>query len=107
MKESYVKEKIKILLKARKIWYFMPAMGQFGRAGVPDFICCVRGRLLAIEAKVGGNIPTELQQREIENINTAQGVAVVVNENRLEALACLLDSMLESPYTTYTVEGFV
>lgn len=107
MKESYVKEKIKNLLKARKVWYFMPAMGQFGRAGVPDFICCVRGRLLAIEAKVGGNIPTELQYREIENINTAQGIAVVVNEHRLDALARLIDSMLESPYTTYTVEGFM
>lgn len=98
LKEKDVKHAIRTLLQERKIWHFMPAMGQYGRAGIPDFICCINGRLLAIEAKIStGNGTTPLQDIEIERINAAGGVAIVVNENRMFAFEKVLDVMQKSP----------
>jgi Holliday junction resolvase len=57
---------------------------------VPDIIACVNGRFLAIECKAGGNKPTALQVREIENIRSAGGVAVVVNEENWDMVPELI-----------------
>jgi Holliday junction resolvase len=78
--EKRVKTKVESVLKSEGAYYFFPATHGYGRSGVPDIIACVNGRFLAIECKAGGNKPTALQVREIENIRSAGGVAVVVNE---------------------------
>ena len=53
--------------------------GQYGTAGVPDIICCCEGKFVALEVKVPGNKPTELQKRTLEAIEAAGGVAAVVH----------------------------
>jgi hypothetical protein len=95
--EQKAKEGVGLLLKKYSIWYFKPQMAGLGRAGVPDFIACIRGRMLAVETKALGKRPTPLQQREIDAINAAGGVALVVDEGKLEALEKLLLLMLEAP----------
>ena len=81
--EKKVKEAIKRALKKYKVYYFMPATGGYGRSGVPDFICCAKGKFLAIEAKAGDNQLTALQAKEIESIREAGGVALVFNEENV------------------------
>jgi Holliday junction resolvase len=61
----------------------MPAANGFGRAGIPDIICCVQGFFLAIELKAGKGKTTALQDREIAAINDQGGQAMVVNENNI------------------------
>ena len=95
MRESDVKKAVKLLLRKYGIWHFMPAMGQYGRAGIPDFIACCRGRLLAIETKLGSKVPTPLQAMEIDRINAAGGLAVCINEDKLEPLEKLLAKLME------------
>jgi hypothetical protein len=62
-------------------WSIVPAPGS---AGVPDFIACVGGALLGVEAKAtkadGGRGPTELQKKRIASIQAAEGTAMVVQE---------------------------
>ena len=82
--EKRVKTKVEAVLKNEGAYYFFPATHGYGRSGVPDIIACVNGRFLAIECKAGGNKPTALQVREIENIRIAGGVAVVANEENWE-----------------------
>lgn len=88
--EDDVKKYIKALLKYYGVWYFMPSASQYGTSGIPDFICCYRGRFLSIEAKFGYNKPTDLQGIRMEEIREAHGIAVWINENRLEGLERLL-----------------
>lgn len=90
--EAWVKKKIKDILKANGIWYFMPSAstGGYGTAGVPDFICCAYGKFLAIEAKANGGKPTDLQHAQIKKIRAARGYAIVIDETRLDTLAKLL-----------------
>jgi pantoate kinase len=88
--EAKVKAKIKDLLKAHNAYYVMPIGTGYGNSGVPDFICCVNGQFLAIEAKAGNNKPTALQEKNIRDIRNAGGYAMVVNEDNLEELETLI-----------------
>jgi hypothetical protein len=81
--ESKVKDRIKKILKAHGVYYAMPHGAGYGNAGVPDFLCCVRGYFLAIEAKAKGGKPTALQVRNMDDIRKAGGVSLVVNEEVL------------------------
>lgn len=84
--ESKVKEKIKKILKEHGVYYAMPMGTGYGNSGVPDFLCCIGGHFLAIEAKAGKGIPTALQEKNLRDIQAAKGTALVVNEDGLETL---------------------
>lgn len=81
--EAKVKDKIKKILDAHKIYYAMPMGTGYGNSGVPDFLCCWRGRFLAIEAKAGGNVPTALQKSHLERIESCGGDSWLVNETNI------------------------
>ena len=95
--EKKVKNQVVKLLKQYNIYYFFPATGGYGRSGVPDIVCCVSGQFLGIECKAGTNPPTALQVRELENIALANGLAVVVNENTIDALDTVLENITGLP----------
>ena len=83
--ESKVKLAVVKLLKQYGVYFFFPATHGYGRSGVPDIICCLHGgKFLAIECKAGKNQPTELQQREIREIQLRKGLAMVVREDNIE-----------------------
>lgn len=84
--EVKVKAKIKKILANYNIYYAMPIGSGFGNAGVPDFLCCVNGLFLAIEAKAGKGTTTALQDKHIAKIRESGGAAMVVNEDNLADL---------------------
>lgn len=80
--EGKVKAKIKRWLKDRGFWYCMPIGTGFGTQGVPDFIACVHGYLLGIEAKAPGkrSSTTQLQRNQLAAIRAGSGFAIVVDD---------------------------
>lgn len=82
--EGKVKDKIKKILKAHNIYYAMPMGTGYGNSGVPDFLCCIKGRFMAIEAKAGGGQPTALQRKNMSEIEASGGFAWIVNELNVE-----------------------
>jgi Holliday junction resolvase len=89
--EVKVKKQIKDLLIKHKAYYFTPVTAGFGSSGVPDFVACIKGRFIGIEAKAGKNKPTALQDKNLAQIMDAGGVSVVVNEDGIEQLRLLLE----------------
>jgi len=81
--EGKVKAAVRKILDAEGVYYFSPAANGYGRAGIPDIICCVQGFFLAIELKANKGKTTALQDREIAAINAQGGQAMVVNENNI------------------------
>jgi hypothetical protein len=75
--EGKVKDKIKKMLKYHKIWYCMPATYGFGVSGVPDFVCCARGKFFGIEAKAKNGALTPLQMKAAADIAQAGGMVHV------------------------------
>jgi pantoate kinase len=78
--ESKVKAKIKAILKAHNIYYAMPIGTGYGNSGVPDFLCCINGKFVAVEAKAGKGTTTALQEKNLKNIIESGGDAWVVSE---------------------------
>ncbi len=61
----------------------MPIGTGYGNSGVPDFLCCVYGYFIAIEAKAGNGTTTALQEKNLTNVRESGGVALVINETNL------------------------
>jgi len=80
--EGKVKKAVKEYLVSRDAWYYMPVSNGMGRVGCPDILVCWRGRFIAIETKAPGkrNNTTPNQDREIDAINSANGLAVAVDD---------------------------
>ena len=93
--EAKVKAKIKAILKAHNVYYAMPIGTGYGSSGVPDFLCCVNGQFLAIEAKAGKGKTTALQDKNLRNIEAAGGRALVVSDDPItqEVLIAVLENM--------------
>ena len=93
--EAKVKAKIKAILKTYRAYYAMPIGTGYGSSGVPDFLVCLNGEFLAIEAKAGKGVPTALQLKNLREIETAGGRTLVINEQSLElkVLEAILENM--------------
>jgi len=88
--EKKVKTKVRRILDEMGIYHFSPPGMGLGRSGIPDIICCYEGRFVAIECKAGKGKTTALQEREINAIRTAKGLAFVINEENVNQLKELL-----------------
>ena len=64
----------------------MPIGSGYGNAGVPDFICNVNGKFLAIEAKAGRGELTALQIKNLARINADGGVGLTIREDMMDYL---------------------
>jgi pantoate kinase len=94
-REAKVKAKIKAILKAHNIYYAMPIGTGYGNSGVPDFLCCVNGKFLAIEAKAGKGQATALQLKNMQAINLAGGYTCIINESNLENLTNVIAECMQ------------
>jgi pantoate kinase len=93
--EAKVKAKIKAILKAHSVYYAMPIGTGYGNSGVPDFLCCVNGKFLAIEAKAGKGEATALQLKNLSDINKAGGYTLIIRENNLEHLTDVISECMQ------------
>jgi hypothetical protein len=89
-KEGLVKKKIKDILKELGCYSFSPIGGAYSQNGVPDIVGCLHGIFFGIEAKAGKGKTTALQDRELQRIRDAGGVAMIVNEENLDSLKTVL-----------------
>jgi len=93
--EAKVKAKIKAVLRTHNIYYAMPIGTGYGNSGVPDFLCCINGHFVAIEAKAGKEQPTALQLKNLQAIKTAGGYTCVINEANLEQLTNVIAECMQ------------
>ena len=79
MLEKDITNKIlKYLKTLDRCYCFKEHGGSYGSTGIPDIICCYKGRFLAFEVKTAKGRTTALQEVNIRKINEAEGIAVVV-----------------------------
>ena len=73
--------------------------GAYGTAGLPDVICCYKGRFLAFEVKTTDGRLTKLQESMIKKINAAKGKAFKVTS--VEEVQQILERMEVNPDDSY------
>lgn len=76
MKEQQIQTAIIKHLQSRGAW--VCKIIKASKAGVPDVLACVDGRMVALEVKAPGGRVSELQEYNIEKIIGAGGLAGVV-----------------------------
>ena len=85
MNESQFQAKvIKFLKELPRTWYVKIWGGGFMKAGIPDILCCINGRFVALELKQENGKPSELQKRNIRLINEANGVGIILYPHDFE-----------------------
>lgn len=96
--EKKVKTAVVKILKTEypDAYFFYPVAGGFGSGGIPDIIGCYLGRFFAIECKAGKGKTTALQDKNIARIREADGRVMVVNEDNLQDVRVMLDSIANS-----------
>lgn len=94
--EKKVKDKVKKLLGEYGAYYFMPTTGGYGKSGVPDIVACLRGKFIGIECKANGGKPTALQEKNLADIMSVGGFAVLVDEGGVETFRSVLKQIVES-----------
>ncbi|MDU4378119.1 MAG: VRR-NUC domain-containing protein [Anaerococcus vaginalis] len=94
MREKSYENKIKKFIESVGGWWVKFHGNAFTRDGVPDLLCCVNGKFLAIEVKGDGGEPSELQLHEIEEIKKAGGVALVSYPDDFDELKKLIRRLL-------------
>lgn len=81
MTEKQLENKMKKYLSSKNIYHFKVHGNGFMRSGIPDLICCINGRFVAIEIKRpdGKGKVSKLQEIEIYRIKKSDGIAVIMN----------------------------
>jgi Holliday junction resolvase len=74
--------------------------GLYGVAGLPDVICCYRGRFVGFEVKTTTGKLTKLQETMITKIKTAKGEAFKVTS--VEEVKLILENMEVVPNDSFT-----
>jgi hypothetical protein len=97
--ESKVKAKIKAILKKHDIYYAMPIGTGYGNSGVPDFLCCINGHFVAIEAKAGKGQATALQLKNLDAIQTSGGHPMIIREHNYEYLENVIKDCMAWTWT--------
>ena len=93
--EVKVKKVVSQALQEMKAYVVKPVTGGFGNSGVPDLLVCVSGRFVGIECKAGGNKPTALQLHNLNAIELAGGIALVIDESNMHLVKQLIEERLK------------
>lgn len=75
--ENKVQKDIQDYLSSINAYRFKVHGDIFMRAGIPDIICCLKGRFIGIEVKDGDNKPSSLQIAHGRQIKKAGGLFLV------------------------------
>ena len=79
MKEKTITNQILKYLKTEpECFAFKEHGGLYGVSGLPDIICCYKGKFMAFEVKTEKGKLSRLQEITIKRINEAGGMAVKV-----------------------------
>ena len=78
--EAAVKKRICKHLRMAGAWVTMPHQRGFSQKGVPDILACYKGRFLGIEVKYNGNTTSEFQDIQLNKIEAAGGISLVLDE---------------------------
>ena len=92
MKEKTITNKILKYLKEQPCCFaFKEHGGAYGTAGIPDIICCYKGKFVAFEVKTPRGKLSKLQEIILQKIQNANGIAYKVTS--LEDVKEILESL--------------
>lgn len=96
--EKKFENEVKRYLTSIGAWWYKTMGTSYTRAGVPDILAVLNGRMIALEIKAAHGRPSALQLREIDRIRQAGGYARVLYPKDFESLKRDLEEMKDVQY---------
>lgn len=84
MTEKQFQNKVLAFLQAERIYHVKIWGGGFQKAGIPDLLCCIRGKFVALELKTEKGAATVLQKYNLFKIEESGGYARVLRPSEFE-----------------------
>lgn len=94
--EKTFENKVKKWLKEEGIYFVKIWGGGFQRAGIPDILCCVNGKFVALELKSETGKLSELQKYNLEKIKESGGIGLCVKPKDFENVKLVLNSLRDN-----------
>lgn len=95
--EKTYEEKIKKYLSSYFKWHVKFFANRNTKSGIPDLICNMSGRFMAIEVKGEGGKKSELQERNVQLINQDGGIAFFTWPHQWEDTQSILSYICLNP----------
>ena len=89
--EKKVKRKVMEQLKVMKAYTVTPMTSGFGNSGVPDVLCCYKGKFIGIECKANGGKMTALQIHNMNAIKNTGGITFLIDESNVDNLTDMIE----------------
>lgn len=77
MKEKTIENAIKKYLASKGAYFVKHHATKFSKVGVPDILCCWRGKFVGIEVKSPIGKLTDLQVYNLEHIKSSGGISII------------------------------
>lgn len=84
MTEKQFQNQVIAFLKLHNIYHIKVWGGGFQKAGIPDLLCCIKGKFVALELKTEKGKAAVLQKYNIFKIQEAGGYARVLRPSEFE-----------------------
>ena len=103
--EKNFENRIKKYLDKKNCWFVKFFANAFTSSGIPDILCNVNGRFVAIEVKQEKGRISPLQKVHLKNINEKGGFGILVYPSGFEDLKKLIDNICENRNYQYDLNG--
>jgi hypothetical protein len=91
--EKVFENRIKRYIEDSGGWYVKFFANAYTRKGIPDLLCCVKGRFLGIEVKAQNGAPTPIQKFRCNQIRDSGGLAFIVYPSGFDQLKIIIDGL--------------
>lgn len=92
--EKRYEKKLRNLIESKGGYCIKQFGCAFTKAGLPDLVCCIKGKFLAIEVKADNGKVSPLQLHEIDLIQKAGGIAFVAYPQDFDTINEFLDALI-------------
>ena len=88
--EKSFENRVKAFLKSEGCYFVKQFGNAFTKKGVPDLLVCCNGKFLGLEIKAENGKPSELQKYNIQAIEEAGGIGMIVYPKDFELLKTIV-----------------
>ena len=92
--EKNFENRLKKYLEDQGCWFVKFFANAYTKSGIPDLLVCCNGYFLGVEVKAPKGKPSELQKRNIKEINFSNGIAVVLYPDQFDDFKSLIHSLI-------------
>lgn len=92
--EKQFENKVKAYLKEQGCWVLKTWSNGIQREGIPDLLVCCNGYFLGIELKAADGKPSALQEWNIDQINKAGGIGIILYPHMFDEFKTFVEQKL-------------